>query len=444
VAWLRRLLAGGWIHRPVSADLLLIGMLVGTSVVWGAPMLSNPKVRLVFGAGWDTAIAEWWTVTAVALAALAVRRRYPILVCVVTGCAALVHMDRGWGPLPADAAVLAAVYAVVTHRRTAVSVAAGVALLGVALGWSGYVDAASTTASEVAAFKGSAPVKTSQEAALAKKNAALAKEAELGWSLPPTDWGGFRVLALTVVLAWAGGQGARQRRAYLEAALARARDLERDQARQAELAAADERARISRELHDVVAHGLSVMVIQAQGASAALDDEPQRSRQALAAIVGTGRQSLTEIRRLLDVLRDPDCDGSGWQPQPDVAQLPALVDRLRRAGLPVHLAVAGTPVPVPAAVGVSAYRIVQEALTNVMKHAGPAPAATVRLDYRPGLLVVEVADDGVGPTGPAPGGHGLVGMRERVTVLGGRLDTGHRPGGGFLVRARLPLAAPAS
>jgi signal transduction histidine kinase len=206
---------------------------------------------------------------------------------------------------------------------------------------------------------------------------------------------------------------------------------------QAEQALVAERARIARELHDIVAHHLSVVVLQAAGAQASAKPAPQ----ALAKIERSGREALTEMRRLLGVLREP-AEGAALAPQPGMAELAALAEGVRAAGLPVRLAIDGGTAALPAAVDVSAYRIVQEALTNVLKHAGPA-SADVTVGCVDGAVVIEVTDDGVGgaAAGPSAGGHGLVGMRERAAMFGGELLAGPQPGGGFAVRARLPLGS---
>jgi signal transduction histidine kinase len=207
----------------------------------------------------------------------------------------------------------------------------------------------------------------------------------------------------------------------------------------AERAVADERARMARELHDIVSHNLSVVVLQAAGAQAAGGTD---AGPTLEKIERSGRQALAEMRRLLGVLRQPDEPAAGPElsPQPGVAELAALAEGVRAAGLPVVLVIDAEPDRLPAAVDISAYRIVQEALTNVLKHAGQASAqVTVRCGADE--VLIEVTDDGAGPQagGPPDGGHGLAGMRERVTLFGGELVAGPRPAGGFAVRARLPL-----
>jgi signal transduction histidine kinase len=206
--------------------------------------------------------------------------------------------------------------------------------------------------------------------------------------------------------------------------------------RQAEQAAAAERVRIARELHDIVAHHLSVVVLQAAGARAS----GKAAEATLEKIETSGRQALAETRRLLGVLRE-SAEETGLAPQPGVAELEVLADSVRAVGLPVNLVIKGEPAALPAAVDVSVYRIVQEALTNVLKHAGPA-RADVAIGCADEEVTVEITDDGTGDprAGTRVGGRGLAGMRERVAIFGGELHAGPRAGGGFAVRARLPLA----
>jgi signal transduction histidine kinase len=211
--------------------------------------------------------------------------------------------------------------------------------------------------------------------------------------------------------------------------------------REVELAARDERARIAREMHDVVAHGLSVIVVQADGARYAAEKDPDVAVGTLETIASTGRESLTEMRRLLGLLRDGD---TGVAPQPGLADVRHLVDEARALGTRVEADLPDPGPEVPDGIGLAAFRIVQEALTNVRKHAGPG--ATVRVGVAVGPDVrVEVRDDGRGAAAPADGrGLGLVGMRERATVHGGTLEAGPAPGGGFTVSARLPLSVGAA
>ncbi|MFF8613718.1 sensor histidine kinase [Streptomyces sp. NPDC015350] len=259
----------------------------------------------------------------------------------------------------------------------------------------------------------------------------------------------FVVIVLTVpfVLAWVLGDSMRTRRAYFDQLEERAARLEREREAQAKVAVAAERARIARELHDVVAHNVSVMVVQADGAAYVMDAAPDQAKQALETISGTGRQALAEMRRLLGVLRTGDAQESGeYVPQPDVEQIEDLIEQVRQTGLPVDFKVEGTPRPLPSGVELTAYRIVQEALTNTRKHGGPDAGASVRLVYFDDGLGLLVEDDGRGAAhelyedGGADGaGHGMIGMRERVGMVGGTLDAGPRPGGGFRISALLPL-----
>lgn len=203
------------------------------------------------------------------------------------------------------------------------------------------------------------------------------------------------------------------------------------------VAVAEERARIARELHDVIAHSVSVMVVQAEAAQEVLKRSPERAVEPLQAVQDTGRQAMVEMSRLVGLLRE-DGEEIGLAPQPGLGDLDALLGQVRVAGLPVELRVEGQPRPLPLGVDLSAYRVLQEALTNALKHAGTAHAeVTVR--YARDALELEVCDDGPGSGNGHVGGHGLVGMRERVSVFGGELEAGPRPEGGFAVRARLPL-----
>jgi signal transduction histidine kinase len=208
----------------------------------------------------------------------------------------------------------------------------------------------------------------------------------------------------------------------------------------------EERARIARELHDVVAHRVSLMTVQAGGAKAVAAEDPAAALQAMGAVEEAGRQALAELRHLLGVLRPETDTGDELGPQPGLADLPRLADRVRQAGVDVALSTGSLPAALPARMDLFAYRIVQEALTNVLKHAGQGARAEVRLRSGNGAIAIEVLDDGRGVNG-GPGlaedqlpGHGIIGMRERALLLGGSLDAGPRPDGGFRVVARLPIA----
>ncbi|MFI9079031.1 sensor histidine kinase [Streptomyces sioyaensis] len=255
------------------------------------------------------------------------------------------------------------------------------------------------------------------------------------------------LLTVPFVLAWVLGDSMRTRRAYWAQLEERAARLEKEREAQSRIAVAAERARIARELHDVVAHNVSVMVVQADGAAYVLDAAPEQTREALETISGTGRRALAEMRRLLGVLRTGEqAEGGEYVPQPGVEQLEDLMDQVRGAGLPVDFRVEGEPRELPSSVALTVYRIVQEALTNTRKHGGPDVGATVRVSYRDEDLELLVEDDGRGAQqelyeeGGADGlGHGLIGMRERVGMVGGSLTAGPRAGGGFRVSAVLPL-----
>jgi signal transduction histidine kinase len=273
----------------------------------------------------------------------------------------------------------------------------------------------------------------------------------VGSLVGPWDWlfsfGMFELLlytlwvtctALLVIAPWALGTLVRTRRAYVAELIDRGERLEREAAQQAELAASEERARIAREMHDIVSHGLSVMVVQADGARYASATDPQAATQALATISETGREALTDMRRMLGLLRAGD-GGAGTRPQPGIADLDALLEQAAGSGLRLHAEVE-RPLPVDSGVGLAVYRVLQESLTNVRKHAGPDPHVQVTLRRADDHLVAEVVDDGRGGTATDDGkGHGLIGMRQRVAALGGSLEAAPRPGGGFAVRARLPL-----
>jgi signal transduction histidine kinase len=262
--------------------------------------------------------------------------------------------------------------------------------------------------------------------------AAVAASAAGGHSVAGLLSPGFWLLA-----AWVVGwiiRGWRTRTLELEGLT---RELEEQRDLQAEAAVTVERGRIARELHDVVAHNVSMMVVQAGAAARVLEGAQPHVRDALAAIAETGRGTVDEMRTLLGVLRASE-DGLALSPQPGVGDLERLVESVREAGLPVELHVEGQPAPLPQALDLSAYRIVQEALTNTLKHAGPARA---RVDVRYGANAVEleISDDGSGGGNGGGSGHGLIGIRERVAMLGGDVEAGPGDGGGFAVRARLPV-----
>ena len=254
-----------------------------------------------------------------------------------------------------------------------------------------------------------------------------------------TDWTLlYGVLVTPTIIAWVLGDSVRYRRDYYLNLEDKARRLERERDQQAEIGAAAERARIARELHDVIAHNVSVMVVQAEGASYALDRSPEATRRALGTIAETGRTALAEMRRLLGVLRS-EANSADRAPQPGVDQLEDLLEQVRAAGLAVDFSVEGVPVPLPQGMALAAYRIIQESLTNSRKHGGPLVSAQVSLHYGKGELRMLVRDDGRGAAALTDGqGNGLTGMRERVAMYGGALQAGPRVEGGYEVEAVLP------
>jgi signal transduction histidine kinase len=235
--------------------------------------------------------------------------------------------------------------------------------------------------------------------------------------------------------SWLAGRYVRSRREEVSG-------FEQEREERARQAAVEERARIARELHDVIAHGVSLMGVQAAAAEQMLDVDPQRAREPLRSVQDAARDAIAELQRLLGVLREVD-DAPGRGPQPRLAQLDALTEQVRAGGLDVEVTREGPAAPLPAGIELAAYRIVQEALTNALKHGGPG-GAHVWIRRHAHDLEIEVLDDGPGtpgqrPASPNGGGHGLVGMRERVAVYGGTLEAGPRPAGGYAIRARLPL-----
>ncbi|WP_033340210.1 sensor histidine kinase [Catenuloplanes japonicus] len=243
------------------------------------------------------------------------------------------------------------------------------------------------------------------------------------------------VYAAPLAIAWIWGDATRSRQRWYQQLADRADRLERERQALDRAAVAEERARIARELHDVVAHHVSVIVVQADGARYSLATAPDLAREALDTISATGREALAELRGLLGVLRGPAGDADP-APQPGVDAIPALVSA---STVPATLSVTGRERPVSASLGLTAYRVVQEALTNARKHGGPEATAAVALTWRRSLLVVEVTDTGGGPGVMGTGGHGIAGMRERAGAVGGTLTVGSGPDGGFRVRADLPL-----
>jgi signal transduction histidine kinase len=444
------------LRRPASQDVGLAVLLAALSVL-AAWRLINPAgasaVRLGSDFGSPQLLhwraAGWLAAIAVELGALTARRRFPLTVLAVTLGMATTHaLLLPIMPVAADLAVAIAVYTVASARPRPVSISATVAAVALAAGLNRLL------------------------LAMAAPGASSQKTLATTWQVAD-----MALPVLVLAAAWLAGEGAKTRRSYIAEVEGRAADAEHDLGMQSELAAAAERERITRELHDVIAHALSVMVIQAQGAGSALRrSEATETTQALEAIVTTGRGALAETRRVLGVVRQPAGAAPELAPQPGLGDVAALADQVRRAGTPVQLHVTGAVRRLADGIELSAYRIVQEALTNTMKHGGPGATAVVGVYYAGTELIIEITDDGGGqvrgerfrrpaatdndrvtssrggegtrrlpegtPGARCAGGHGLAGMRARVAMLGGELAAGPRKNSaGFRVRARLPVAA---
>lgn len=387
-------------RNPLLADLLLVGALVilgvVTDLVLVAPNVSGAPPPLI--------IVVW---AVVLVAPLIARRRYPLTVLVITA----VHFPVYWatGQINEIAAWLVlgtAIYsaAVYGQRPLATRVCAGVAV--VQLGVGAVVVVANDLGGPVEAVAGT------------------------------------MFNALPFLVAWPLGSIVRSLRDTRTVLEDRNRQLDAERRANAQRAIVEERVRIARELHDVVAHHVSVIGVQAGVARRLFDRRPDRAAEAIASVETSSRQAIDELHQIVGFLRDAEPDTGRPTPQPDLDQLPALLAQVRDAGLPVELVVEGEQRPLPEAMELSAYRIVQEALTNTLKHAS-ARCATVRLCYRPGGVDVEVLDDGSArPAAGGTGGRGLLGMRERAELHGGLLRTGPRPDGGFQVFATLNGASP--
>jgi signal transduction histidine kinase len=264
-------------------------------------------------------------------------------------------------------------------------------------------------------------------------------EAVVARTDPSGGIGNFVFITLIFAIIWFVGFVLGRKFEEADEARDRALRAEREREERARAAVAEERARIARELHDVVGHSVSVMTVQASGVRRLLRPDQEREREALLVVERTGREALAEMRRMVGVLRRPE-EAPALAPQPSLEHLDRLVEQARDAGLQVDLRIEGEAFELPVGVDLTAYRLVQEGLTNAIKHA-QAKRAEVVVHYSDGEVEVTVSDDGRG-VGSGPGaGHGLVGMRERVSVYGGDLDAGPRPGGGYRLRAKLPLAA---
>ena len=375
-AWLRR-------HR-IFVDSILAGVVCLFAL---PPMLRTPWPQL--------------PITALLAGAVVMRRRAPAAAFAVAAVAGLWALAAN-AASGADVALLILLYTVAAYRPRRLSI---LALLTCLLGG-------------VAAMLFWSP-------------------APVGGPFLDRLLGGGALFGGTSLLAWVLGDSMRYRRGYYAALEDRAARLEAERDAQAKVAAAAERARIARELHDVIAHHVSVMVVQADGARYALRTDSRTTETALTAIAGTGRQALTEMRRLLGVLRTAG-DQAELAPVPGLGELRELLDQARAAGLEVAYTLTGTPRPLSEGAELAAYRVVQESLTNTRKHAGLAASAAVTLRYEPGGLVVEVTDNGMAVSAGDGGGHGLAGMRERIEMYGGTVEAGPQAGGGFRVLARLP------
>jgi signal transduction histidine kinase len=425
--------------RRLGLDLALILLLAGASLLWSnsKPLLGDPNNNLpdVMGStdAWRFQPASWWLASLPAVVAIFLRHRWPVAATLMAAASTGLHLvDWKMSALPMDLAVLITMYALAgtaRTRRTAITVLIALeALL--------YIEYVVTGMARAAA----APATGNRVAPATDRMAKVAHAAIRGdaWPVVLDAAKGATIFALLLAATWAVADSTRTRRAHLATLETRAADLEREQQQRTALAVATERGRITRELHDVVAHGLSVIVVQALGGRAVLAKEPDRTGVALTNIVTTGRASLAEMRRLLGLVRtEPAAE---LAPQPSLATLPELVDRVRDSGIPVDFRITGEPATLPTVVELSAYRIVQEALTNTLKHATPGAGCVVTLDFRSTGLGIRVADRG-GPVPPPPLGNGLRGITERVHALGGELSAGPIAGGGFEVSARLPFGA---
>jgi signal transduction histidine kinase len=427
-----------WVGRPVLPDAALACVLFVVCLLMnGGFDLVRTQADQPGGGGWSGpgVLWVWWVATALTMVGVTLRRRQPVAMLIL--CALSVGARAAVGVLPTvmDLAVLILLYTVASRcSRPASLLALGGLLLGAAWLIGGSpVD----QPLRMPAFRVCSRHVVPSGPAGAEVGAAGIDTACHGSGSSP--WRGLPVLGSGLIAAWAVGYGSRNRRAYLEQLHARAQGLERERDHQAALAVAAERGRISREVHDVVAHGLSLIVVQAQGAEAALDNRPGDTRAALQTIVATGRDALADMRRVLAALGEME---DTWHSQPGLARLPSLLTRVRHAGTPVRLRIDGTPAALPSTVDLSAYRIVQEALTNVIKHAGAGATADVVVSYGHAEVAIEVSDDGEGISGDdrgTAGGNGLPGMHRRVKLLGGHLSAEPGDRGGFVVRAGLPI-----
>ena len=375
--------------RDAILAVLVTLLLVSGSLGEGNP--GNPADRTQFPGHAAPHPGVAVLLVAVACLALAWRRRYPVAVLVVSAAAVTAYSLLDYVNGASLIAPIVALYAVATQVSVRRAVIAAVATLAVLL------------------------------TATAVRN-----------PFGHITGGGFDIIPFMVAAALFAGIAVANRRAYAASMLARA---EQDARRQVD----EERLRIARELHDVVAHTMATINVQAGVAAHVLSSRPEAAAESLLAIKAASKEGLRELRAILNVLRQAD-DADPTQPAPGTAQLEALIAGARRAGLETTFTVTGKPVPLPAAVDLAAYRIVQESLTNTIRHAGPATAA-VSLTYHHDELRIDVTDTGLGQPAAAgqSAGHGLAGMRERAAAVGGTVQTGPGPGGGYRVAARLPF-----
>lgn len=439
---MRRHPAAPWafLRRPAVQDAGLAGVLLSATLAFQeasfGPIgeLQTPDGQLI-DVPVPTLYLLWGLTSFACVVAVLFRRRWPIPMLAIAVAATVVHMAVAADPVPADLAVPILLYTIAVRRPRKASLWALGAVLTVALAWSFFVM--SDGRADAWLFRRSATdinVAPVPEIPDDDPLPALPPRIEK-MPLGPTSWGGFPILGSVLVASWAIGSSVRSRRAYLDELRARALDLERERDQQAALAAAAERGRITRELHDVVAHGLAVIVMQAQGGVAAFEKRPADTLSALHTIIDTGRASLADMRQVLAAVGP--VEGS-THPVPGLERLTRLVEQVQRAGTPVRLHIDGVPGVLPTSVDVAAYRIVQEALTNTMKHAGPGACAQVLITYANDRLTVDVCDNGTAHP-PADGaGNGLRGMRERVSLLGGEFHAARAVTGGFVVHAALP------
>ena len=384
-----------WWRHPPARDAVL-ALAITAVLLYGAYGEAHPSTTAYFKAGQHLPYtpAPALILVAVATLVLAWRRRWPVAVLGVSVAAATIYTLLGYVNGAVLVAPMIALYTVAARSGVRRAVAYGLGTLVV-------LGAASIAVNPLGRFGG-----------------------------------GVDILPFMVAVVVVAGIAVANRQAYVASIRDRA---EQDARRQVD----EERLRIARELHDVVAHTMATINVQAGVAAHVLPTHPEAAAESLLAIKAASKEGLRELRAILNVLRQAD-DADPTQPAPGTAQLEALIAGARQAGLETTLAVTGAPVPLPGTVDLAAYRIVQESLTNTIRHAGPATAA-VSLSYHGDELRIDVTDTGLGPPAdPAAssGGHGLAGMRERAAAVGGTVETGPGPGGGFRVAARLPLPGP--